>query len=85
MNTGANLGGRTLARNGAVTLDSNAVTACSGGPGPGVPAALPIPPPGTPVPTLSEWVMILLAGLLAIAGLGAMRRPSATEQLARGL
>jgi hypothetical protein len=87
MNTGANLGGRTLARNGAVTLDSNAVTACSGGPGPAVPAPIAIALPGTPVPTLSEWAVIVLAGLLAIAGLaGIRRRPaSAPEQLARGL
>jgi type VI secretion system secreted protein VgrG len=85
MNTGASLGGRTLARNGAVTLDSNAVTACSGGPGPAVPPPLAVPPPGTSVPTLSEWAMILIAGLLAIAGLNAIRRPSAAEQLARGL
>lgn len=39
LTTGANVSGRTLARNGAVTLDTNnvALTACAGGP-PGCPA-----------------------------------------------
>lgn len=78
--TSASLQGRALARNGTVTLDSNAVTACSGGTAPGflVPAALPVLPPGaaggTGVPTLSEWAMILLASLLALSGFAAMRR-----------
>lgn len=31
-------------------------------------------PPVTSIPTLSEWAMILLAGLMAIAGFAAMRR-----------
>ena len=30
--------------------------------------------PVTPIPTLSEWAMILLAGLMAIAGFAAIRR-----------
>ena len=33
-----------------------------------------IVPPVTSIPTLSEWAMILLAGLMAIAGFAAMRR-----------
>lgn len=76
MNTGASLSGRTLARNGAVTLDTNNVTACSGGPAPPVPGPLPIPPVSgaSAIPTLSEWAMILLAGLMIIAAYGAMRR-----------
>lgn len=31
-------------------------------------------PPATAIPTLSEWAMVLLAGLLAFAGFAAMRR-----------
>jgi type VI secretion system secreted protein VgrG len=78
MNTGANLSGRTLARNGAVTLDSDTVTACGGGPVPAVPVPTPVPPgppvAAAPIPTLSEWAMILLAGLMAVAGFTVLRR-----------
>ena len=76
MTTGASLSGRTLARNGAVTLDSNTVTACTGGPVPAVPPPVPVPvvSGAAPIPTLSEWAMILLAGLMVIAAYGAMRR-----------
>jgi Ice-binding-like/IPTL-CTERM motif len=73
--TSASLQGRALARNGTVTLDTNAITACSGGTAPGFvvppPAAI---PPITNIPTLSEWAMVMLAALLAIAGVAAMRR-----------
>lgn len=65
LNTGANiLGGRALARNGAVTLDTNNITfaPCAAGGGP------------PPVPTLTTWAMILLAGLMAVAGFVAMRK-----------
>jgi len=75
--TSASLQGRALARNGTVTLDTNNITACSGGTAPGyiVPAAAPIPPAvNVPIPTLSEWAMILLAALMAVAGFAAMRR-----------
>jgi hypothetical protein len=74
--TSATLQGRALARNGTVTLDSNAVTACTGGTTPGfVVGPAPIVASSTPVqtPTLSEWAMILLAAVLAVAGYGAMR------------
>lgn len=76
LNTGASLNGRALARNGLVSLDTNAVTACSGGPGPAVPPLTPIAPavaPASPVPTLSEWAMIVLA-LLMVGTVFAMRK-----------
>ncbi len=73
--TSANLSGRALARNGTVTLAGNNVTACSGGSTPGflIPAAG-ISGSPTPAPTLSEWAMIMLAGLLAMAGFAALRK-----------
>jgi hypothetical protein len=76
MNTNATLNGRALARNALVSLDSNTVTACSGGPAPAVPPPAAIPPVATAtnIPTLSEWAMVMLAALLAIAGFAAMRR-----------
>jgi hypothetical protein len=62
--TGARVTGRTLARNGAVTLDTNNVSfaTCAVGPGP------------PPVPTLSTWMMIVLVGLLALAGFATLRK-----------
>jgi hypothetical protein len=79
--TSASLQGRALARNGTVTLDSNNITACSGGTTPGylVPPLVPVVPPGagTDIPTLSEWAMILLASLLAMGGFAAIRRQAA--------
>jgi type VI secretion system secreted protein VgrG len=80
LNTGANVtGGRVLARNGAVTLDNSSVSnaACVGGgfTGTGLPGAGPgTPGAGLAIPTLSEWMMILLVGLVALTGLAAMRR-----------
>jgi type VI secretion system secreted protein VgrG len=63
LNTGANIIGRALARNGAVTLDTNNISfaLCSAGVVP-------------PVPTLSTWMMIVLVGLLAMAGYATLRR-----------
>lgn len=64
LTTDANiLGGRALARNGAVTLDSNDITFA--------PCSITPPPP---VPTLAEWAMIGLAGLLFLAGAFALRQ-----------
>jgi type VI secretion system secreted protein VgrG len=62
LNTGANMTGRTLARNGAVTLDSNIVNnTCAQG----------TPPP---VPALPVWAFMVLTTLLAVVGVTAMRR-----------
>jgi Ice-binding-like len=66
LNTCASLSGRALARNGAVTLDDNQVTVCSGGPG--------LPLTVVEVPTLSGRAMIALSGLLVLFGLAVMRR-----------
>jgi ice-binding like protein/exosortase sorting signal-containing protein len=77
LGTSATLQGRALAQNGTVTLDSNAVTACSGGSAAGfiVPAGPFAPGVGAlPTPTLSQWAMILLSTLLAAAGVLAVRR-----------
>ena len=72
LTTGASVTGRTLARNGAVTLDTNAVAATTCGATPPPPPA-PAPAP-TPVPTLSEWAFIMLAVLLGAVGVVALRR-----------
>lgn len=70
------LQGRALAFGGTVTTDANTIT---------VPPACAAPPPPTPpggpaaaaaVPTLSEWAMIALAMLLAMAGFAAIRKRS---------
>jgi hypothetical protein len=75
-NTGANVTGRALARNGAVTLSGNVDNACGAYGGSGIPAGLG-GTGATAVPTLSEWAMILLAALLAASGYMVMRRRSA--------
>lgn len=65
LNTGADIiGGRALARTGAVTLDTNDISfaTCAVGGGP------------PPVPTLSTWALIALVGLLALAGFATLRR-----------
>ncbi len=59
----ANVTGRALAFGGTVTTDANTIT---------VPTCAPFG--SFPVPTLSEWAMVLLAGLLAFAGFAALRR-----------
>lgn len=61
LNTSADIVGRALARNGAVTLDTNDVSFAACG-----------SPPA--IPTLTTWTMILLLGLLALAGFEALRR-----------
>lgn len=64
LNTGANITGRALARNGAVTLDTNNISfaSCSAGSAP------------PPVPSLAAWAVIVLIGLLALAGVAMLRR-----------
>ena len=75
LTTGANLSGRALARNGAVTLDSNQVTACTGGPAPAVPPLAPAAPASAQgIPTLSEWSMIILAILIAVTAVTMRKR-----------
>ena len=63
LNTGANIIGRALARNGAVTLDTNNISFAACG-----------APPLPPVPTLATWAVIVLIGLLALAGVAMLRR-----------
>ena len=72
-NAGANVTGRALARNGAVTLSGNVNNACAAYTGSGIPGAA-AGPGSVAVPTLSEWAMIVLAGLLALSGFAALRR-----------
>ena len=64
MNTGANLVGRALARNGAVTLDTNNITpsTCSAAP--------------APVPALPQIFVVLLAAGLAGVGYFRLLRPA---------
>ncbi|MEO5741329.1 MAG: IPTL-CTERM sorting domain-containing protein [Vicinamibacterales bacterium] len=63
LNTNANIvGGRALARNGAVTLDDNDISFASCG----------VAPP--PVPTLSQWATIGLAALLCLTAIIALRQ-----------
>jgi hypothetical protein len=65
LNTGANIvGGRALARNGAVTLLTNTISFA--------PCTLAGTPPS--VPTLATWAMIALSALLALAGFVTLRR-----------
>ena len=64
LTTGANIIGRALARNGAVTLDTNNISfaGCT---------AAGTPPP---VPTLTTWAAIALSVLLALAGYATLRK-----------
>jgi hypothetical protein len=82
LGTSATLQGRALAQTGTVTMDSNLINACSGGTTPGfvVPTPLAIGIPNG-IPTLSEWAMILLAGMLAMVGFAALRRQRKSSPL----
>ena len=61
----ANLTGRALAFGGTVTTDAATIT---------VPTCAPFGGGPLNIPTLSEWAMLMLAGLLAFAGFAALRR-----------
>lgn len=67
LNTGANIVGRALARNGAVTLDTNNISFAACG------ATAPS------VPTLATWAVIALAGLLGFTGFAMLRRRSVVQ------
>jgi hypothetical protein len=69
--TGSNSSGKLLARNGAVTLDTNSVGTCSVAPISGVPPT---------VPAVSTWGLLLLAIALPTVVLG-VRRLSAASGL----
>jgi hypothetical protein len=69
LNTGANLGGRALARNGAVTLDTNRVGACAAG---GI-----VLSGGPSAPTLDPIALGILAVVLSVSALFVMKRMSA--------
>jgi len=62
LNTAASVQGKALARNGAVTLDTNNVALCV---------------PSQAVPTLSQGGLIILTGLLTGLGLMTLRRRTA--------
>ena len=65
LNTGANLSGRSIARNGAVTLDSNSVGGCA------APQVI-----GEAAPMLDFVGLAILIVMLALAGLFVMSRSS---------
>lgn len=64
LNTGAAASGRAFALNGAVTLDTNTVSPCS----PSVLVA-----EVANIPTVSEWGLIVLSGLMLLLGLRSKR------------
>jgi hypothetical protein len=69
LNTGAGLGGGAYALNAAVTLDTNRVQTCGS-----YASLLPGANTTNSIPTLSEWSLMLLAGLMMLFGLVQVRR-----------
>jgi len=69
LNTGSQMTGRALARNGAVTLHSNSVD--------GAVCGASVLPGPLPVPALPPWAVIFLMALVAAAGFAAVRRRTA--------
>jgi hypothetical protein len=61
----ANLTGRALAFGGTVTTDADTIT---------VPTCAPFAAASTPIPTLSQWAIVIVAALLVIVGFAALRR-----------
>jgi type VI secretion system secreted protein VgrG len=83
LNTSASVSGQTLARNGAVTLDTNIVTLCNLAaptpiptptPTPGGPTPTPTPPNLAGIPTLSGWGLMTLMVLIGVASIYRLRR-----------
>ncbi|MES2933278.1 MAG: ice-binding family protein [Pseudomonadota bacterium] len=72
--TSANLQGRALVQTGTVTLASNAVSACAGGSTTGFTVPAVTSAISTGIPSLSTWALLLLTGLLALAGVAAVGR-----------
>lgn len=66
LTTAARIVGRALARNGAVTLDTNTVDTSACAP--------------VPVPTLSQWAVMAMALLLGLAGFMAIRTRGLTNK-----
>jgi hypothetical protein len=78
--TSATVQGRALAQTGTVTLASNSVNACAGGSTPGFGVSF-AGASGSGIPTLSEWALVFLAGILGVVGFGALHRRNPTVPL----
>jgi hypothetical protein len=68
LNTNASLSGRALARNALVSQSSNNITQCTSGGSTGTGGGAQM------LPTLSEWALAMLASLLVLVSVVAVRR-----------